>query len=99
LVVRTITVEPATELIDNLKGKGYRLTCVDAYGTRGKVNILFMIIRRKDLDYIRALIRKHNPNAFYSIEDVKAVSDPNMPYDESPTSGHWQRFFPLRKGK
>ncbi|CAN5901599.1 DUF2179 domain-containing protein [soil metagenome] len=99
MVVRVITVEPATELIENLKGKGYRLTCVDAYGTRGKVNLLFMIIRRRDLDYIRGLIRLYNPNAFYSIEDVRAVSDPNIPTTETLKSDRWQLFFPLRKGK
>jgi uncharacterized protein YebE (UPF0316 family) len=99
MVVRVITVEPATELIENLTGKGYRLTCVDAYGTRGKVNLLFMIIRRRDLDYIRGLIRLYNPNAFYSIEDVRAVSDPNIPTTETLKSDRWQLFFPLRKGK
>lgn len=99
LVVRVITVEPATELIDNLKGKGYRLTYVDAYGTRGKVNLLFMIIRRKDLSYIRGLIRAFNPHAFYSIEDVRAVSDKNVPSSEEVKSHRWQQLFPLRKGK
>lgn len=99
LVIRVITVEPATQLIENLKGKGYRLTCVDAYGTRGKVNLLFMIIQRKSLNHIKALIRHYHPNAFYSIEDVRGVSELNTVPSENVMGSLWPRFFPLRKGK
>ncbi|MDX5421995.1 MAG: DUF2179 domain-containing protein [Hymenobacteraceae bacterium] len=99
MVVRVITVEPANELINRLKGHGYRLTCVDAHGTRGKVNLLFMIVKRKKLDKVLQIIRDYNPQAFYSVEDVRSVSDTDVPQESEERNIRFRKFFPLRKGK
>jgi len=99
MVVRVITVEPADNLIDRLKGQGYRLTCIDARGTRGKVNLLFMIVKRKKLEIVLGIIRDFNPQAFYSVEDVRSVSELSIPDDESGRKLNFNKFFPLRKGK
>lgn len=99
-VVRVITVEPADNLIEQLKGHGYRLTSVDARGTRGKVHLLFMIVKRKKLEGVINIIRNYNPQAFYSIEDVRSVSEtdtsPNTTEDGNKSI---RKLFPLRKGK
>ncbi|MEJ8804027.1 DUF2179 domain-containing protein [Pontibacter sp. H249] len=99
MVVRVITVEPADKLIDRLKGRGYRLTCIDARGTRGKVNLLFLIVKRKKLNEVIDIIRDYNPQAFYSIEDVRSVSELDLPQEESQRQLDLRRLFPLRKGK
>lgn len=99
MVVRVITVESAEELIERLAGRGYRLTCVDAKGTRGKVNLLFMIVKRKKLQEVIGIIRDYNPNAFYSIEDVRSVSGVEIPEEEVERKITFRKFFPLRKGK
>mgnify|MGYP005750038685 CR=1 FL=1 len=99
MVVRVITVEPADKLIERLKGHGYRLTCIDARGTRGKVNLLFLIVKRKKLDKVIDIIRDYNPLAFYSIEDVRSVSGFDIPQDESSRQQGFRKLFPLRKGK
>jgi uncharacterized protein YebE (UPF0316 family) len=99
MVVRVITVDSAHQLIERLKGYGYRLTCVDARGTRGKVNLLFMIVKRKKLAHVLDIIREYNPQAFYSIEDVRSVSDYGVPQEESERGLSLRRIFPLRKGK
>ncbi|MFD2999556.1 DUF2179 domain-containing protein [Pontibacter toksunensis] len=99
-VVRVITVEPADKLIEQLAGKGYRLTSVDARGTRGKVNLLFMIVKRKKLEEVIDIIRNYNPQAFYSIEDVRSVSETDLSSEDTKDqhkSSH--KLFPLRKGK
>lgn len=99
MVVRVITVEPANKLIDILAGYGYRLTCIDARGTRGKVNLLFLIVKRKKLQHVLDIIRDYNPQAFYSVEDVRSVSDIDLPQGENERQVSLRRFFPLRKGK
>ncbi|MBC5992342.1 DUF2179 domain-containing protein [Pontibacter cellulosilyticus] len=99
MVVRVITVEPADKLIDRLKGHGYRLTCIDARGTRGKVNLLFLIVKRKKLDKVIDIIRDYNPQAFYSVEDVRSVSEFEIPQEESKRQIGFRKLFPLRKGK
>ncbi|GAB3199444.1 uncharacterized protein YebE (UPF0316 family) [Pontibacter aydingkolensis] len=99
MVVRVITVEPADKLIDRLKGHGYRLTCIDARGTRGKVNLLFLIVKRKKLDKVIDIIRDYNPQAFYSVEDVRSVSEFDLPKSEPTSRLDFRKLFPLRKGK
>ena len=99
VVVRVITVEPADMLIDQLKGRGYRLTSVDARGTRGKVNLLFMIVKRKKLDEVIGIIRSFNPQAFYSIEDVRSVSDTDLAPESAKSDSSLRKLFPIRKGK
>ncbi|GHA79654.1 DUF2179 domain-containing protein [Pontibacter akesuensis] len=99
MVVRVITVEPADQLIERLSGRGYRLTCIDARGTRGKVNLLFLIVKRKKLDEVIGIIRDYNPQAFYSIEDVRSVSAVTATYNEPNEQTMFRKYFPLRKGK
>ncbi|MCX2740122.1 DUF2179 domain-containing protein [Pontibacter anaerobius] len=99
MVVRVITVEPADKLIRILSEHGYRLTCIDARGTRGKVNLLFLIVKRKKLQHVLDIIRDYNPQAFYSVEDVRSVSDIEIPQAENERAVSMRRFFPLRKGK
>ncbi|MCC9166283.1 DUF2179 domain-containing protein [Pontibacter harenae] len=99
VVVRVITAEPADGLIERLISKGYRLTCLDAHGTRGKVHLLFMIVKRKKLQKVLDIIRGFNPQAFYTIEDVRSVSEVDLPQEESQRKTSFRKFFPLKKGK
>lgn len=99
VVVRVITVEPADNLVERLKGRGYRLTCVDARGTRGKVNLLFMIVKRKKLEEVIGIIRSFNPQAFYSIEDVRSVSEVGITENSTKEQNSLRKLIPLRKGK
>ncbi len=88
--IRVITRKDATELFEHLKEKGYGVTCLDAQGATGKVNILFMIVDRSQHRKVIAIIKKFNPKAFYSVEDVKAVSEGGVfPMSARRTSGLW----------
>jgi len=99
MVVRVIIAEPADELTNRLKGHGYRLTRVDAHGTNGKVTLLFMIVKRKKLDKVLHIIRDYNPQAFYSVEDVRSVSEVERAQENQQRRSNLRKFFPLRKGK
>jgi len=54
--------------------KNYGITLMDAQGSRSPVQIIFTIIPRKLIKELSGLINQYNPNAFYSIEEVKNVS-------------------------
>ena len=83
LVIRVITAKDAHILIDKLRERGFGVTNVDAEGSKGKVNIIFMIINRSHLQEVIEIIHKHNPNAFYSIEDTRFVKKGIFPHRES----------------
>lgn len=78
VVVRVITQKPADELIEFLKERRYRYSCIDAEDHEGKVNVLFAVAKRDVLPHLVNQIRYYNPNAVYTVEGVKKVSDPNV---------------------
>lgn len=73
VLIRIITQKDAVELISFLKESGCGITYVDAQGAMGPVKIIFTIVKRKDIDKVLKLIRKFNPLAFFTIEDVRSV--------------------------
>ena len=74
LLIRVITKKEAHELISNLKDKGFGITSIKATGVDGEVAVIYLIVRRKYVDKALQEIVKYNPNALYTIEDIKSVS-------------------------
>jgi uncharacterized protein YebE (UPF0316 family) len=75
VLIRVITRMDATDLIQLLRLENYHVTVVDAEGRDGKVKILFMLVSRQDIPHVVEIIQLQNPNAFYSIEDVRFVQE------------------------
>jgi uncharacterized protein YebE (UPF0316 family) len=73
LVVRVITKKDAHDLVASLRRKGFGVTSVDAEGKYGKVNVVFTVVNRADMERLVATIQKINPKAFYTIEDTRFV--------------------------
>lgn len=74
VLLRIIPKKDTTLLEKFLIENHYGLTKVDAEGSTGKVKIIFTIIKRKDIPHVTSVINSLNPNAFYTIEEVKAVN-------------------------
>ncbi len=97
IVMRVITQKPADALLDALKAKQYGVTNFPAEGAKGPVQIIFMVLRRAQLESVVELIKSHNPNAFYTIEDVRFASEgahplpPVQARPSAPKFGLWRR--------
>jgi len=74
-LVRVITKKGADDLIHGLREQGYALTSVPGMGREGEVGVLYIIIRRKVLRQVVDIIHRFNPKAFYTIEDMRFVSN------------------------
>lgn len=81
VVVRVITKLDATLLIKYLKEANFGVTIVDAIGAKGPVHMIFTVIKRTKIDNVVKIIKEYNPNSFYSIEDIRFVSDANLSYN------------------
>lgn len=90
--VRIITRTDASKLIEGLKNKKYGVTSVDAKGPKGKVKLIFTIVNRQNIQNVIEMVKKYNPKAFYSIEDIRYVSE-YLPSYEKP----WYRIDILRR--
>lgn len=73
-LIRIITRKDASTLTKVLREGGYGVTSIQAEGSTGKVGILYSIVNRKKIKDVIQVIQKHNPNAFYTIEDIRFIS-------------------------
>lgn len=72
--VQIITRKNASTLIENLIKAGYGITHHEAKGSKELVSIIYSIINRKEVQKVQDIVQQTNPNAFYSVEDVKSVN-------------------------
>lgn len=79
VMLRVVTQKEADELTRALNQANFGVTVVEARGYRGPVSVLFTVVPRHELRHLINLIKKHNPNAFYTIEDVGSVSEGYFP--------------------
>jgi len=100
LIIQIITKKDASALIDNLKSSGYGVTVVPAEGSTGQVHIVYSLIKRSALKDVVAIIKRFNPKAFYSIEDVRFASKGILPLRKSLyVKGVFDLLKMRRKGK
>lgn len=71
VIVRIITKKDASELVERLRSTGYGVTSFDGQGSTGQVKLIYMTIERKDVDNIIEIIKRFNPKAFFSVEEVR----------------------------
>ncbi len=79
LLIRIITVKEADELITDLRAAGYGVTSLDAHGATGHAQLIFTIIKRKDLQQAIEIITRLNPKAFVSVEEIKLAREGIFP--------------------
>ncbi|MEQ9619056.1 MAG: DUF2179 domain-containing protein [Deltaproteobacteria bacterium] len=96
LIVRIITKREATMTLHNLRESGFGVTSLKAEGKDGPVNIFYTVVKRADLEQVLGIIKKFNDKAFYTIEDVRFMSEPIKP---PPLFLAREHYLGLRKGK
>jgi uncharacterized protein YebE (UPF0316 family) len=77
--IRVITKKDAKELIEALKNSKINSTILDAEGPNGKVKVIFIVVNRQNINRVIKIVKKYNPKSFYSIHDIRYVSE-ELPY-------------------
>ncbi|ATZ61053.2 MAG: DUF2179 domain-containing protein [Methanosarcinales archaeon Met12] len=100
LLVRIITKKDASELIDFLESAGYGVTSVAAQSNVEQAHIIYITIKRGDLQNVVEIIRRFNPTAFYTIVDIKSVSEEVFPLKKPRYERNYlSSLISRRKGK
>lgn len=97
VILRVIPKKDTKALINHLRENGFGVTSVKAEGAKGEVDIVFTIIKRKNIRNAIEIINQYNPNAFFTIEEVKAVKDGYFGINKGKQTNFWMPF--LRKTK
>ena len=100
VLIRVVTKKDAAELVEYFKLADYGVTSVSGHGTAGQVKIIFTIVPRREVKKVVDLIKKFNPKAFYTIEEVGFVEKGILPPKQVSSFTNSLRLFrPFRKGK
>ena len=91
-LVRVITHKPLGNLMQRLSAAGFGVTQQDAQGARGPVQVLVTLMPRKRIGEIRTIINDFDPDAFYTIEDVRHVRDIPPAYATAATGAGKSRM-------
>lgn len=98
VMIEIITKKDPNNLVNFLEESGYRTTQLNASGDKQPVNIVFTVVKRKNIRKVVDQIKKFNPSAFYSIKDVDYVSE-ILPLLQDRKKNILYRFRRVRKAK
>lgn len=99
VMVRIITSSDASHLIQHLRRQKFRVTSLPAQGNEGNVNLIFTIVKRKNLQSVLDHVHEYHPEAFYTVEDVRTVMEKAPPNDPAARSKYPTVFAFGRQGK
>lgn len=95
VIIRVVTRRNAKILVRKLKER-FRTTNIEASGKRGKVMVIYIVLSRSRVKEAIGMIKNYNPKSFYTIEDIRHISEEARP-TLHPRPEHTFSFF--RKGK
>ena len=98
-LVRIITKKELPSLSLCLNERGFPTTLLDGHGRDDDVSIIYTIVKRKKLPEVIDLIKKSNPKAFFTVEDIRYISHENFLPSKDAGRRRLYAFMGWRKGK
>jgi len=95
-LLQIITNKDAEQLVKYLRDNNFGVTSINAEGARGPVKVIYSVVKRKDLNKIIQIVNEFNPNAFYSVAEVRSVNKGIFPV-KTPKDKKLGRF--IKNGK
>ncbi len=74
VVMRVVVPPDKADVSGTLRAKGYGVTTESGEGKAGKVEILTVVARRKDVANINEVVMKADPHAFVTIQEARRVA-------------------------
>lgn len=92
LIVRIFLVKDETGMKQKLYDAGFGVTVLDGHGRNGSVEVLYTVIKRKDLDRVVSIIEACQSKAFYSVEDARSVRQGIFPQEQNVRKWHYRKI-------
>lgn len=74
--VQAVVSEEQTEELSNvLRGKGFGVTILEGHGKDGKVDVVMIYLKRKQVDEAINLIKEYSPSTLVTVNDVRRLSN------------------------
>jgi len=74
-MIRIIVIKNSKKLVNELKKNGYQLTVIDGHSADQNIDVkmILVVVKRKELKNVLKILKKINPNSFFTIEDIRNV--------------------------
>jgi len=72
-ILRMITGENVGDLVGRLRDAGYGVTRVEGEGVKGRVQLVYTVVKRRNVEQVLAIIHELKPNTFVSIEEIRST--------------------------
>ena len=72
-ILRMITGEDVGDLVGRLRDAGYGVTRVEGEGVKGRVQLVYTVVKRRNVEQVLAIIHELKPNTFVSIEEIRST--------------------------
>ena len=89
LIIRIFSTNAESAIKEKLYKAGYGVTSIPAHGMSGDVEIIFSVIKRKNIKAFVKIIESCQSGLFYSIEDAKSVNRGIFPAKGGLRSRHY----------
>ncbi len=74
VLLRVITHRDAAPLVRDLVAADYGVTRLDGLGAVGPVQVILTVVQRRRLGRVVAIIKRFDPNAFYSVDALQSAA-------------------------
>ena len=95
--VRMITHIEPSRLIDDLRAAEYGVTIIDAQGATGPVQVIYTVIKRKELERVLSIARRFHPAVFYSVDDLHSAAAGVAPLSRRRWNGLVPSLFKVQR--
>lgn len=72
-ILRIIISDDGETLVQKIHESGFGVTRVEGQGSTGPVNLIYTIVKRRDVNNVLSIIHERVPNAFVTIEEVRST--------------------------
>ena len=91
LSVMVITPDDASPLVRMFTEQRFGVTRVAGQGAQGEVGVIYVIIKRRDLDQVSRMLKEHRPDAFVVVNDIRNAAGGVFPV-EAMRANLWRRL-------
>jgi uncharacterized protein YebE (UPF0316 family) len=78
-IVRVITRRDPSDLVEGLRSAEYGVTTLAGEGATGPVRVIYTVVKRREVERVVAIIKQHEPRAFYSVDELQLVAEGVFP--------------------
>lgn len=81
-MLRVMIAGESDTLVKAIHTAGFGVTQVDAMGSMGPVKMIYIVVKRKNVEQVMSIVHRCNPQAFVTVEEIRTAEKGIFPIPE-----------------